>query len=755
MVKSAVVLLLACACSGPFASASTPHALTLADRDRAREAVERVDDRRWIGAAEMAALEVHWKISLTGDVLEGELRRIARETKPPERLLEIYAALGNDSFLVEECLARPSYVERVSRDRFAFDPVLHAGARAEAEELRRRLLSGDLSPWSDYPGRSVIMRPPRESEGAGHVSALEEERESFVVSVVLSATTRRVRVARYVVAKMTFETWWATAKLSPPGESIAAVPREPARLPLPVSAPNATSACASGQQTADLAVTSSVAPNPVAAGGIITSTIVMQNGGPDAAPDAEMLEEPPEGTTYRSITWPAADGDWICTVPAVGAHGKISCTNKCFAAGSSVTFTLESEVEPCVGSIELTGTAIASHASGEPDDRNNTAVATTTVIDPGTCDDGDVCTEDDRCGPGLGFMEDFDLVDAPLLPPGWTAGVLAGPPGAGSWTTTQLHFDTEPNSAYIPDASDVRDLVLDSPSISIQSPSAQLRFRNRYDLERNNDGGVLEIKIGDGPFEDILDAGGSFVSGGYDHVIDLTFGSPIAGRLAWTGIQSQFVATTVNLPAAAAGQAIVLRWRMATDVTLGATGQWIDSIAVTGRNRCVPGTPVSCDDGDACTTDSCERTTGCGHLPISCDDGEVCTNDACDPLVGCVHTNSTAACNDSNVCTRTDVCEAGVCVGSNLLVCHDADACTADACDRVIGCLETTANFDTTGFSAGRVDGRDLAILAASWHSCPNALRYNPAANLDREQPCIDGTDFHLFMTTFGRDCTP
>ena len=88
-------------------------------------------------------------------------------------------------------------------------------------------------------------------------------------------------------------------------------------------------------------------------------------------------------------------------------------------------------------------------------------------------------------------------------------------------------------------------------------------------------------------------------------------------------------------------------------------------------------------------------------------------------------------------------------------VCHDADACTADACDPAIGCLATTANFYTTGFSADRVDGRDLAVLAGSWNSCPNTLRYNPAANLDHEHPCIDASDFHLFMNTFGRDCTP
>jgi uncharacterized repeat protein (TIGR01451 family) len=757
MVKPAVVLFVVAAYSG--AIASEPRVLTHADRDRAARAIERAGGPRGIDAAEMAALEAYWTIALTDDMLERELVRIARETRPPERLVAIYAALGNDPFVIEECLARPSLVERISRERFAFDAAIHVQARSAAEELRRRLLTGELSPWVDNPGRTVIERAPRGTEIVGQVSAVEEEREGFVIGVVLSATTRRVGVARYVVPKMTFESWWAAAGKPAQGAPLDAIAREHPPATLPASEPEPFDVCPGDQQAVDLAVTSSVAPDPVAPGDLITSTIVVRNGGPDAALDAEMLDEPADGTTYQSVTWFPIDGNWICAVPAVGAHGKLSCTNKCFAPGTSVTFTIVSAVEVCVGSVPLTDTASVSSASAESDARDNTAVATNNVLDPGTCDDGDICTDDDRCAPGLGFSESFDLDDAPIIPPGWTAGILAGPPGAGSWTTTNFHSDTPPNSAFVPDVPDVRDLILDSPSISIQSPTAQLLFRNRYDLERNNDGGVLEIQIEGRPFfQDILDAGGSFVTGGYDAAIEANFGSPISGRLAWTGTKSLFVPTIVNLPAAAAGRTIVLRWRMATDSALGFTGWWIDSISVTGRNQCHSGTPVTCDDNDACTVDACDGSTGCGHVPVSCDDGEGCTDDSCDAILGCVHTNTSAPCDDHDACTQNDVCGAGRCVGSNPLSCHDADACTADSCDRTLGCLAPTANFDTTGFSSLRVDGRDLAVLARSWNSCPNgpnALRYNPAANLDRAQPCIDASDFHLFMNAFGRDCAP
>src|SRR5213594_4429148 len=49
----------------------------------------------------------------------------------------------------------------------------------------------------------------------------------------------------------------------------------------------------------------------------------------------------------------------------------------------------------------------------------------------------------------------------------------------------------------------------------------------------------------------------------------------------------------------------------------------------------------SCDDFNACTTDSCDTTTGtCRHEPLSCDDGNPCTSDVCDPsptFGGCRH----------------------------------------------------------------------------------------------------------------------
>src|SRR5262249_26206289 len=68
--------------------------------------------------ARTAALERYWHTTITGDALHAEAERIARDTRLPGRLLEIYAALGEDRFLVEETFARGVLVDRLARGFF-------------------------------------------------------------------------------------------------------------------------------------------------------------------------------------------------------------------------------------------------------------------------------------------------------------------------------------------------------------------------------------------------------------------------------------------------------------------------------------------------------------------------------------------------------------------------------------------------------------------------------------------------------------
>ncbi len=92
-----------------------------------------------------AALDALWQRPLTGAQLQAEMERMASHSKQPALLRELWAALGNDPFVIAECLARPALAERLLRnwaendERLAgqsFDDWWQAEASAVASEVR-------------------------------------------------------------------------------------------------------------------------------------------------------------------------------------------------------------------------------------------------------------------------------------------------------------------------------------------------------------------------------------------------------------------------------------------------------------------------------------------------------------------------------------------------------------------------------------------------------------------------------------------
>jgi hypothetical protein len=183
------------------------------------------------------------------------------------------------------------------------------------------------------------------------------------------------------------------------------------------------------------------------------------------------------------------------------------------------------------------------------------------------------------------WSENFDTATRPGLPAGWTTSAT----GAQSpWITQNTTVDTAPNAAFAPDASNVGVSDLTSPVIAIPSGQATLTFRHNYNFEFGSanevyDGGVLEIKIGSGGFTNVINAGVSFVSGGYVGTIDSGFSNPLAGSPAWGGNSGGFITTYLNLPQAASGQNIQLRWRSSSDNGNGGPGWRLDTISISNR----------------------------------------------------------------------------------------------------------------------------------------------------------------------------
>ncbi len=137
-----------------------------------------------------------------------------------------------------------------------------------------------------------------------------------------------------------------------------------------------------------------------------------------------------------------------------------------------------------------------------------------------------------------------------------------------------------------------------------------------------------------------------------------------------------------------------------------------------GSGVCVTSTPLTCSDGNACTTDACNPASGCDFppvsaggacsdgnpcngaetcdgsgacgagTPLSCGDGNPCTADSCSPSSGCVNTPVTAgtSCSDGNACNGAETCNAsGSCTAGTALSCDDSNACTADSCNALHG----------------------------------------------------------------------
>jgi hypothetical protein len=107
-------------------------------------------------------------------------------------------------------------------------------------------------------------------------------------------------------------------------------------------------------------------------------------------------------------------------------------------------------------------------------------------------------------------------------------------------------------------------------------------------------------------------------------------------------------------------------------------------------------TPVaagtSCSNGNACDgTELCNATATClPGVPPELDDGNPCTADACDPSTGVTHTPSPAGthCGDEDLCNGSETCDgAGSCVSGTPPDVDDGNPCTTDSCDPFQGAV--------------------------------------------------------------------
>ncbi|TMB19732.1 MAG: hypothetical protein E6J59_11080, partial [Deltaproteobacteria bacterium] len=189
-----------------------------------------------------------------------------------------------------------------------------------------------------------------------------------------------------------------------------------------------------------------------------------------------------------------------------------------------------------------------------------------------------------------------------------------------------------------------------------------------------------------------------------------------------------------------------------------------------GAAGCQPGTPPSCDDGNACTVDGCDPQSGCTHDPIpgcvpcttaaDCNDGNACTTDTCDagacahdPIPGCVSCITAADCDDGNACS-TDTCDAGACAHTTIpgcvpcttaADCGDGNACTTDTCDAgacahapIPGCVPCATAADCNDGSACTTDSCDAG--ACTHATIPGCVGCATATDCNDGNACTTDT---------------
>jgi len=175
---------------------------------------------------------------------------------------------------------------------------------------------------------------------------------------------------------------------------------------------------------------------------------------------------------------------------------------------------------------------------------------------------------------------------------------------------------------------------------------------------------------------------------------------------------------------------------------------------------------VDCDDGNACTTDSCDPASGCIYEDVVCDDGNICTADSCDPATGCINTPIDGCCFTDDDCPEDQVCIDNVCTDNPSpqcvgLTCDTFTQCSAANSDCVCGTIVEGGGLCVPGSTpcAGLADcnnsgdcpadqlcatasccQRNVCVPVVLVDQCPQDTGLTSRSSVTETRECISGT---------------
>src|SRR6185503_14569356 len=186
---------------------------------------------------------------------------------------------------------------------------------------------------------------------------------------------------------------------------------------------------------------------------------------------------------------------------------------------------------------------------------------------------------------------------------------------------------------------------------------------------------------------------------------------------------------------------------------------------------------TSCTDNDACTqSDTCQLGTCVGDSPVVCTAKDQChdpgTCDSSSGLCSDPAKPDDTACSDNDGCTQTDTCQGGVCEGANPVLCVVKDQChLLGECDSTTGmcsnpikdndtpCNDGDACTQTDLCQSGMCQGTD-PIVCTPLDACHVAGACDPGSGDCTDPPgpdgvlCDDNDACTLDETCSAGDCT-
>lgn len=111
-------------------------------------------------------LGYYWQRPITGEQLQAEINRMAKSTRKPQMLKELFFALGNNPYLIAECLARPILSDRLIHDFYSYDETFHGELKNKIQkELEKYTEAEQMILMS---GKYQVMEWIKESKNSVH-----------------------------------------------------------------------------------------------------------------------------------------------------------------------------------------------------------------------------------------------------------------------------------------------------------------------------------------------------------------------------------------------------------------------------------------------------------------------------------------------------------------------------------------------------------------------------------------------------------